>query len=137
RVVLQLHKAEFRDVIAALNRQSGRRVEILEDPTSGSQNVDEVLPLRLDEVMSAIEPAMRSMGCEIRKRKKDGVECYRSSIHVSPTGTSGETVSASVETNGSGTRIRIKTSHGLSGRNWSTPMYRELRRQLDLSAVPR
>src|SRR5437879_13081023 len=59
-VVLQLHKAEFHDVISTLNLHSGRRVEALEDPTSGSRDVDEVLPLRLDEVMSAIEPASRS-----------------------------------------------------------------------------
>ncbi len=135
-VVLQLHKAEFRDVISSLNMQSGRRVEALEDPTTGSQNIDEVLPLRLDEVMPAIEPAMRSMGCDIRKRKKNGVECYRSHEHAGQAGTSGETVSAFVEANGSGTRIRIKTSHGLFGRNWSTPMYRELRKQLELPEVP-
>jgi hypothetical protein len=134
--LLHLHKSEYRGVISALNAKSGKRVEMLDpdsalvDPTVDSHDIDETVPYPIDRVSASLKPVMESLGCKITKQKDNQIECHREHKHIARTGFGGEVVTAKMEANGENTHIEIKTSRGL-GRNWSSPIYRVMRKQLE------
>jgi hypothetical protein len=138
-VVLRLSPAKYRDVISALNDKSGKRVALLDpksqelDPSAGSTDIDEVVPFRSDQILLAIKPAMESMACTVSKTGASDVVCHRRHVNSDRTGIGGETISAGFTPDGNTTRVKITTLkpalHG--GRNWSTPVYREMLKRLE------
>jgi len=135
--ILQLDKSDFRGIIAALNARSGKHVEVLDtkspflDPSVGSHDVDERVAYPVRDVMPLIDPAMRAMGCDVRTRKQDFVECYRDPKRAGRTGMGGERVRVIIHAETPGTRVQIVTTPGMSHRNWSSPIFRELTRLLE------
>ena len=73
---------------------------------------------------------MDSVGCnKASKQKSNRIDCHRSPGVGARNGNGGEYVTAIVEASGDGTRVRISTARGW-GRNWSSPIYREMRKRL-------
>lgn len=132
--VLRLDKAEYRDVVAALTARSGKRVEMLApgstlvDPTAGSHDEDEIVPFPIDQVRAALKPAMENCLCRVSKSNAGRLECARDLRPSNAIGGS-ETVTAILEPQGHQTQVRIRTARGF-GKNWSTPIYREMLRIL-------
>jgi hypothetical protein len=128
-------------VILTLNARSGKRVEVLDptstllDPTVGSEDVDEIMPFRIGQVMAALKPAMEGMQCTVGKETSDLIECSRGLRNSGRAGWGGEQVTAVLEALGQKTRVRINTGKRLLARNWSTPIYRELKRRLESSGT--
>ncbi|MGA2275330.1 MAG: hypothetical protein ABSH00_17390 [Bryobacteraceae bacterium] len=133
--VLRLDKTEYREIISALNSRSGKRVEVLEphntvlDPTAGSHDEDETVPFRIDAVFAALKPAMESVGCKVGRSTSGHVECKRGPHLKGPLRPGGELITATLEAKGVETRVQIRTSRGM-GHDWSSPVYRELRKRL-------
>lgn len=134
QLVLRLDKSEFRVVIAALNSRSGKRVEVLDDssnpvdPTIGSRDEDETVPVQIDRVADALKFSMERYGCKIGKSRQDRIECRRGLRPQGGVG-GGESIIALLQATGQETHVQIQTRAGL-GRNWSTPILHEMRSRL-------
>jgi hypothetical protein len=138
--VLRLDKSEYKKVITTLETKTGMHVATLDsktspfDPTSGSKDVDEVIPFGMDKVAAALKPAMESEGCKVTKATAGHLECKRSRGYSEQTGAGGESVTATLEAQGEQTRVRVETGKGVNGRvgkkNWSMPIYREMMKSL-------
>jgi len=61
------------------------------------------------------------------------MECRRRVRMSGRTGWGGERVNAILEASGEKTRVRITTVKGM-GRNWSTPIFGEMKRRLESPA---
>jgi hypothetical protein len=106
------------------------------DPSFVRVNVDEVVPFAMDRVVAALKAAMESEDCKVTSETPDRIECrrtrvYRDSKHDA---SGGESVTAALEAKGDQTHIAITTGLGFYGRlgkkNWSTPIYEEMIRNL-------
>jgi hypothetical protein len=106
------------------------------DPQWMSVNVDEVVPFPMDKVMAALKPAMESQNCNVSSSTTERIECKRPrDYHSGGRGSSGgESVTALLEAKGEQTEVRITTGLGFYGRlvkrNYSTPVYEEMMRNL-------
>jgi hypothetical protein len=135
-VVLRLDKSNYQKVLTALESKSGKQVDSLTaktvaiDPTVGSKNIDEILPVRIDEIAAALKPAMEMYGCRVTKEQPTRIECRRGHGNSAGTGMGGEFVIATLEASAGQTRIRLKTSKSPLSRNWSTPIYDQMRANL-------
>jgi hypothetical protein len=138
--LFRLRKTEYSDIIAELNAKSGKHVEFIArestelDPTKGSRDTDEVVPFPMDRVVAGLKPAMETVACKVKRQALNQVSCSRPHINTDRTGFGGEYITAELEAAGDGTRVRIHTAKlGLNmGKNWSSPIYRALRKQLGL-----
>lgn len=138
--VLRLDKSEYAQVMAALEAKSGKHIDELAtktrplNPTSGSKDMDELVPFPRDAVAAALKPAMESFGCKVTEAKAKRVECKRERGYSERTGAGAEKVTATLETKGGQTRVRIWTGKGFVGRigknNWSTPIFNEMMKSL-------
>jgi hypothetical protein len=138
--VIHLDKSEYKNLISTLEAKSGKPVTQLEanssstiDPAAGSEDIDEVVPFGIDKVLAALKPAMETYGCNVTESTANRIECKRArgySQKENVNGNGGESVTATVETQGDQTRVRIATGKGFYGRlekkNWSTPIYNEV-----------
>src|SRR5579862_5379929 len=129
--ILRLDKTEYSGVISALESKSGKPVEMLVpsqilDPFSRDE--DETVRYRGGRVVAALESAMAQFSCKVGKSRPDRIECTRLFRPADGIG-GGEVVTALLESKGEETRVQIKTQKGM-GRNWSTPIYREMLRRL-------
>ena len=128
--VLRLDESEYQYVIAALEAKTGKHIAILDPktrplnptaeskfPTTGSRDMDEVVPFSTDQVIAALKPAMESQGCRVREVTATRIECKRargrSEWTALPVG--GETVTGTLEARDEQTRIRISTGKGWVG----------------------
>jgi hypothetical protein len=133
--VVRLDKTEYREVIAALTARSGKRVEMLApgstlvDPTIGSHDEDQIVPFPIDQVRTALRPAMEHCSCKVAKSKVDRLMCTRRLRPPDSIG-GGEAVTATLEAQGQQTQVQIRTAKGLFGKNWSSPVYLEMLREL-------
>ena len=142
--VLQLDKSEYRDVIAAVEARTGKKVETKDsktsdlNPTADSKDMDEYVPFAMDKVILALKPAMEAEGCVVREEKADRILCKRDRGGSERTGTGGEEVKATLEVSGSQTHFRIVTGKGFAGRmgkkNWSTSIYKGMLDRLQETA---
>lgn len=142
--VLRLDKSEYAQVMAALEAKSGKHIEPLAtktrplNPTSGSKDMDEVVPFPMDAVVAALKPAMENFGCKVTEAKAKRIECRRGRGYDERTGAGAEKVTATLEAKGEQTRVRIWTGKGFVGRigknNWSTPIYEEMMKNLQKPA---
>jgi hypothetical protein len=141
---LRLDKSEYKKVIATLEARTGKQIATLKsnrsrfNPTAGSKDMDEVIPFRMDTVAAALKPAMESVGCNVTHVTASHLECKREwakGRDTERTGAGGERVTASLESKGEQTRVRIATEKGVRGRmvkkNWSTPIYNEMMKSLE------
>ncbi len=145
QIILQLHKDEYGPAIAALEENSGRKVEILTgkeskaNPTAGSVNVDEVVAFPTDRVRAALKLAMERHGCRVTEEKAGQIECKRARGSNELTGVGGEKITATLASEGSSTRVKIETGKGFAGRmrkkNWSTPVFRDMLANLESGAA--
>jgi hypothetical protein len=139
-ILLRLDTIEIMGVVATLNARRGERVQLLDfdntvvNPTFGSHDEDVSVPFSAERTMSALKTAMHSLGCNVGKSTADTLECHRGPHPRMRAGFGGETVIASLEIQGAGTRVRIKTIRGL-GRNWSSAVLREMQRLLAVPVV--
>lgn len=147
-VVLRLDKSEYQDVLSTLENKTGKPIAHLDakssamNPTANSKDRDEVVPYPVDSVASALKPAMESMGCQVKEATSARLECTRpwtKSDGAERTGVGGEKVVATLDPQGERTRVRIITGKGVRGRvykrNWSSPIYEEMLKNLQKSAV--
>ncbi|MFZ3330999.1 MAG: hypothetical protein WA197_10245 [Candidatus Acidiferrales bacterium] len=101
-----------------------------------SVDVDEVIPFAADKAMAALKPAMESQECHATAESAGRLECKRPRGHTSAehSGYGGESVTAVLETQGDKTHVVITTGLGFYGRlgkrNYSTPIYQEMIRNL-------
>jgi len=123
-------------------------IGILQDASveSGSQgdkpvaplDVDVLIPIEIDKVMSALKPAMESMNCNVKESTADRVECKRPrNSNGNEGGFGGESVTAVLEAQGNQTRVRITTGKGFYGRfgkqNWSMAVFEAMKKNLRLA----
>jgi hypothetical protein len=132
--VLQLDKTEYQQVLDTLKARTGK--EIPEEtgestdlnPTSGSKDIDQVVPYSVATLIAAIKPAMADVGCVVTVEKPDRVECKRPRGGSELTGAGGEKIVATFESKGNQTSIHIETDRGFNGhmmkKNWSTPIFK-------------
>jgi hypothetical protein len=132
--VLQLDKTEYQQVLDTLKARTGK--EIPEEtgestdlnPTSGSKDIDQVVPYSVATRIAAIKPAMADVGCVVTVEKPDRVECKRPRGGSELTGAGGEKIVATFESKGNQTSIHIETDRGFNGhmmkKNWSTPIFK-------------
>jgi hypothetical protein len=142
--VLRLDKSEYEKVISTLEARTGKHIEILDsktsplNPTAESKDMDEVIPFRMDAVVTALKPAMESMGCNVTHATANSIECKRGRGNSERTGYGGEKITAKLEAKNEQTRVRIWTGKGFVGRvrknNWSTPIYEEMMKSLQKPA---
>jgi hypothetical protein len=142
--VIHLDKSEYENLISTLEAKSGKPVTQLEantsgtiDPTAGSKDMDEVVPFAMDKVLAALKPAMETYGCNVTESTANRIECKRArgySQKENVNGNGGESVTATLETQGDQTHVRIATGKGFYGRlekkNWSTPIFNEMLKSL-------
>jgi hypothetical protein len=132
--VLRLDKREYLQVVAVLTARSGKRVEMLApgstlvDPTAGSHDEDQIVPFPIDQVRTALKPAMEHCFCKVSNSKADRITCGRGLRPPDSIG-GAETVTAILESQGQQTQVLIKTEKGLR-KNWSSPVYREMLQML-------
>jgi hypothetical protein len=144
---LRLDKSEYQQVIASLEAKTGKKIATLNsntsafNPTAGSKDRDELVPFRMDAVVAAVKSAMESVGCNVKHATTNRIECKRewaNSLATERTGSGGEKVTATLEAKGEQTRVRIATEKGFRGRlvkkNWSTPVYVEMLKNLQKPA---
>jgi hypothetical protein len=98
-------------------------------------DVDEVIPVEIDKVISALKPAMESVSCNVKESTAVRVECKRPrNSNGNEGGFGGESVTAELEAQGNQTRIRITTGKGFYGRlgkqNWSTAVFNAMMKNL-------
>ncbi len=128
--VLRLDKSEYEEVISTLESRTGKHIAVLDtktsplNPTAESKDMDEVVPFPMDAVVTALKPAMESMGCQVTNATASRIECKRGDSER--TGYGGEKVTATLKAKDEQTRVRIWTGKGFVGRirknNWSTPI---------------
>jgi hypothetical protein len=135
---LRLDKKEYRAVTAALTAKTGKPVELLDtkrdslDPTVTSSNVDETVAFPIKKVAVALRHSMDRVGCNVQMETSSSMQCRRKHGNSSLIGPGGETVTASLESQAAGTRIRIVSKRtAVRHRNWSTPIYAEMKRELE------
>lgn len=144
---LRLDKSEYQKVIATLEARTGKHIAALDskksplNPTVGSKDMDELVPFRMDAVAAAMKPAMESVGCNVTRATAERLECKRpwaKDNDIERTGNGGENVTAKLEAKGEQTRVRISTEkgfhHRLGKKNWSTPIYQEMMKNLQQPA---
>jgi hypothetical protein len=101
-----------------------------------SVDVDEAVPFAMDKVMAALKPAMEGQDCHVTAESADRIECRRPRGQTSAehSGYGGESVTAVLEAQGGKTHVLITTGLGFYGRlgkrNYSTPIYEEMIRNL-------
>jgi hypothetical protein len=101
-----------------------------------SVDVDEVIPFAADKALAALKPAMESQECNVTAESAGRLECKRPRGRTSSehSGEGGESVTAMLEAQGDKTHVRITTGLGFYGRlakrNYSTPIYEEMIRNL-------
>ena len=139
--VLHLDKNNYQDVIDATKQKSGKTVEFvtaqnsLLKVTSGSRDVDEMLPYSVEQIRTALLPAMESVGCSPKEKKSGQIECVRGSHYSEPTGSGGK-VTALIMPIGERTRLLIQSHKtNLRSRNWSTLVYEQALKNLEPRAV--
>lgn len=144
--ILRLDKSQSESVISTLQARTGKEIPLLDanksafNPTAGSKDMDELVPFPIASVITAMKPAMESMACKVKKTKADRVECKRANMRdAERNGIGGEKVTAQLEAKGEQTRVRISTYRGHAGRrimkkNWSTPIYKEMMKNLEKSS---
>ena len=91
-------------------------------------------PIPCQRSIRAARLALETYGCDVKKETPDSLECTRSR-HVGVfLGSGGEKVTVRVSPNGNDTRVQINTGKGVLGRlgkkNWSTPVFNELLKNL-------
>jgi len=138
--LLRLDKSEFQGVLTALETRTGKSIPKLDtataafNPTANSKDMDETIPFRVEKVVTALKPAMESMGCKVTAETAGRIECKRSRGSSEQTGGGGESVTATLEATGQQTHLRIWTGKGFVGRvqkkNWSTPIYQAMLKTL-------
>ena len=123
--------------ISTFETSTGKQVELLAsnltllDPTIGSTDINDVLPFELNAVVAALKPAMVVMGCNVTIELTGRTECQRKRGNSARTGIGGEKIIATWEAQGTRTQVRIQTIRAsLRMRNWSTPIYEELKKSL-------
>jgi hypothetical protein len=143
--VLQLDKSEYQGVIAALESRTGKKVETRNaktselNPTADSRDMDELVPFPVDQVFTALKPAMEAEGCNVKEENNTRVLCKRGNGGSELNGVGGEEVTASVVQSGGETRVRIVIGKGFVGRggrkNWSTSIYKGMLDRLQRTAT--
>ena len=100
-------------------------------------DIDEVVPFPVDKVMAALKPAMESQDCYVTSTTADSIECKRpraSTTAQQEASGGGESVTARLEAQGDQAHVIITTGKGFYGRlfkkNWSTPIYQEMMKNL-------
>jgi hypothetical protein len=115
--------------------QEGSKTETSE-PVSG--NVDRVVPYPLERVLEAARQAMESHDVTIKKDEPGLLEGTRKRFNK-PGNEGGEKITVKLSTQAEGTRVVIRTGLGFRGRlnksNWSTPIFKEMVRLLELGIV--
>src|SRR5262245_10540830 len=121
----------------ALSANSGagdQQAEEADDPSKGSKDVDRMVPYPADKVHEAAKLAMATYGCDVKKEKKDALECTRSRRVGVFVGSGGEKVTVRLKEVGKETQVVVKTGKGFVGRlvkkNWSTPIFNEMLKNL-------
>lgn len=130
---LWLDKREATDIRAALESRTGKSVEELDekinpfDPTTGSMDVDKVVPFGRDQVSGALRTAMEGFGCKVTKETPSVIRCRRQRGHSELTGLGGEQVIATLDEQASQTHIVLTTKKAsVQNRNWSTVVFRKM-----------
>ena len=136
-VIVRLDKKEYRDVTSDLAARTGKPVELLDtktdslDPTMNSLDVDDTVAFPIQDVAAALKHSMDRVGCSVQKESPSSLQCRRRRGFSDLTGTGGEIVTASLETQGVGTHLRIVSKKvAVRNRNWSTPIYEDTKREL-------
>jgi hypothetical protein len=140
-VVLRLDKSDYQKILSALESKSGIHVDspgpktVALDPTEGSRDIDGVLSASVERIAAALKPAMEMYGCKVTKDQSALIECKRGRDNSERAGIGGEVVTATLDAQGQQARIRIRTSGpAIRKRNWSTPIYDQMRSNLRLAA---
>ena len=106
----------------------------VETKSVGAEDVDEVVPFEIDQVVAALKPAMESADCNVKEATDNRVECKRPRQTSGNRVYGGERVTALLEAQGSKTRIVITTGKGFYGRfvksSWSIPIYEQMMKNL-------
>ena len=101
-----------------------------EDPSKGSKDVDRTVSYPMAQVLEAAKQAVATYGCDIKKETADYVECTRDRHIGAFVGSGGEKITVRLNTQGTETRVVIKTGKGFVGRlgkkNWSTPVFEDM-----------
>jgi len=141
--VLRLDKSEYQGVLSALETRTGKQIAVVDaktnviNPTAGSQNTDEVVPFEMAKVSAALKSAMQSEGCNVTNESASRIECKRIKGYSELTGAGGEKITARLAAEGIHTRVQLSTGKGARrGRrkNWSTPIYQEMLKNLQKPA---
>jgi hypothetical protein len=142
--VLRLDKSEYKNVLAALESNTGKQIATVNaktsplNPTAESKDKDEVVPFGTDKVAAALKVAMENEGCKVTEENQGRIECKRPRGASERTGSGGEKITAMLEPRGAQTRVRIQTGKGFYGRlgkkNWSTAIYDEMMKTLQKAA---
>lgn len=140
QMILRLDKSEYENVLSTLEARTGKHIERLDskssplNPTAESKDMDQVVPFRKEAVAAALKPAMENFGCKVTDESAKRIECKRARGASDRTGNGGEKVTAELQAKGDQTRVRIRTFKGTLGRlekkNWSTPIYDEMMKNL-------
>jgi hypothetical protein len=138
RTVLRLDKKEYQKIISDLEQRTGKSVVVVTaavkdlDPTDGSTDVDVALLFPPEQITAALIRAMQHFGCQVQKQDPSFIQCRRRSGNSAISGVGDENVVARLDAVITGTRLRITTEKvALRDRNWSTPIYQDMYRQLD------
>ncbi len=106
------------------------------DPTRGSRDVKDVVDYRLDDVQNAARDAMVFYGCQIKKERQGFLEGTRPREFDMWSGSGGEKVTVRLMALGDRTEVTVETGKGFVGRlvkrNWSTPIFTEMLRILQV-----
>jgi hypothetical protein len=112
------------------------------DPAWMSVDVDEVVPFPADKVAAAMKAGMEGLPCHVTTSTADRIECKRQRVTAAknPHDYGGESVTAVLESKGGQTEVHVTTGLGFYGRlgkrNWSTPVYEAMMRNLKGSQNP-
>jgi hypothetical protein len=153
--IVRLHKDEYTQVMAVIEARTGKSVEIVEgnpglaNPTVGSKNVDQVIPIPLERILAEVKPAMEKYNCHVTGQRhepaSEKIECkrrgnvsgWKPGADPGPAGVGGEKIVVTLSRQGDETRVRIETGKGFVGRlrkkNWSQPVFNEIQRRLGVT----
>jgi hypothetical protein len=107
------------------------------DHTIGNKDVNEVLPFDLEAVTTALIPAPAAMACYVTVQLPGRIEGERNRGHSTRTGIGGEKVIATLAAQDPRTSVGIQTIRALLRmKNWSMPIYNELKKNLQPALAP-
>jgi hypothetical protein len=114
---------------ARVQQQAATQPEQL-DPSKGSEDIDRTVSYPMPQVLEAAKQALTTYGCDIKKETADYVECTRDRHIGAFVGSGGEKITVRLSTQGTDTRVVIKTGKSFVGRlgkkNWSTPVFEDM-----------